>query len=139
VRESSTKPLAPLILPQELLLTPPPAGARRPDTQGWLCLMPPARTRRLASTPAPRWLWCVVASERLRCYTSLDDYYKRDAAAFTIHLSLAVVRQVVGRHGRMMLNITLNHFYDPELPPKSIHTFEAPTPGELQRKIEPQP
>ena len=101
--------------------------------------MPPARTRRLATTPAPRWLWCVVASERLRCYTSLDDYYKRDAAAFTIHLSLAVVRQVVGRHGRMMLNITLNHFYDPELPPKSIHTFEAPTPGELQRKIEPQP
>ena len=65
-----------MVIPQELLLTPPPAGVKRPDTQGWLSLVP-ARTRRFGSTPA-RWLWCVVASERLRCYASLDDYYQRD-------------------------------------------------------------
>ena len=98
VRESSTRPLAPVVIPQELLLTPPPAGVKRPDTQGWLSLVP-ARTRRFGSTP-PRWLWCVVASERLRCYASLDDYYQRDKAAITIHLQHAIVSQV-------MANLTL--------------------------------
>ena len=87
-----------MVIPQELLLTPPPAGVKRPDTQGWLSLVP-ARTRRFGSTP-PRWLWCVVASERLRCYASLDDYYQRDKAAITIHLQHAIVSQV-------MANLTL--------------------------------
>ena len=101
MRESSTKPLAPLVVPQELLLTPPPTGVKRPDSQGWLCLMPRAsHLLGISTAPAPRWLWCVVASERLRCYASLDDYYKKDKAAFTIHLSFAIVRQVVGKHGR---------------------------------------
>ena len=87
-----------MLIPQELLLTPPPAGGRRPDTQGWLCILPPARKRRFASTPAPRWLWCVLASERLRCYASLDDYYQRDKAAITVHLQHAVVSQVMANH-----------------------------------------
>ena len=72
---------------------------KRPDAQGWLSLVP-ARTRCFGSTPAPRWLWCVVASERLRCYASLDDYYQRDKAAMTIHLQHATVSQV-------MANLTL--------------------------------
>ena len=127
-----------MVIPQELLLTPPPAGVKRPDTQGWLSLVP-ARTRRFASTPAPRWLWCVVASERLRCYASLDDYYQRDKAAITIHLQHATVSQVMASQGRLLLNITVHHFYEPDRPPVSIHTFEAPTPSELQWKISPQP
>jgi hypothetical protein len=41
--------------------------------------------------------------------------------------------------GRLLLNVTVNHFYEPERPPVSIHTFEAPTPSELQSKTSPQP
>ena len=41
--------------------------------------------------------------------------------------------------GRLVLTITVSHFYAPELPPVSIHTFEAPSTSALQWEISPQP